>query len=116
MPEYGLKMYNTLGTINLSSDSKAMRLHDSGYATVSARTGSLASPPIVAGTSYIDITPVTAEAILEVIDMETTLTTTDQLSIDIAWTTPVDNHWTQVVIVSYSLRATDILWKVWVHL
>jgi len=113
---YGLKMYNTFGVINLTDDSKALRLHDSGIATVPARTGSVAVPPIVPGSKLISITPVNAEATLEVIDRESTLTAIDQWNIFIDWSTPVDNHWTKISLTSYALTTRDVLWKVWVHL
>ena len=116
MPEYGLKMYNTLGAINLSSDSKAMRLHDSRYETIPARTGSLASPPIVEGSVLVSIVPVTVEAIIEVIDLESSLSTVDQLSVFVWWSTVVNNHWTKVGLYSYSKTTKDVMWKVWVHL
>jgi len=113
---YGIKLYNTLGTINLADDSKALRLHDSGEVSVPARTGSLASPPIVAGNMEISITPVNGYAIVELIDRGGTISAIDQWSIDIQFSTIVDYHYTKIKIKSYALAARVVLWKVWVHI
>ena len=113
---YGIKMYNTLGAINLTDDSKALRLHDSGEVSVPARTGTLANPPIVAGSAEVSITPVNAQAIVEVVDRDTTISSVDQFSIAIGFTAAVDNHWTKVLISSWALAARTVRWKVWVHI
>ena len=113
---YGIKMFNDFGVLNLADDSKALRLHDSGVVSVPARTGTLASPPITPGSIYVNITAVDANAIVEIIDRDTTITAVSQLSIDIRLATVVNNHFTQVLLSSFSLSARIVMWKVWVHI